>query len=92
MSTNPNLEKAGVLNDEPKPLRTSSSESSYDKSYFNDSSPGKKSKKLPPWLDHFNAKDLKILFKCSLSVWLTTILIFINPTLNILGQATFFGW
>lgn len=48
-------------------------------------------KKLPEWLDHFNAKDLKILFKCSAAVWINTLLIFINPTLRAIGQATFFG-
>ncbi|KAM0209453.1 hypothetical protein ACHAQI_006501 [Fusarium lateritium] len=49
------------------------------------------SKKLPAWLDHFNARDLKILFKCSLAVWILTIFIFINDTLRVLGQAAFFG-
>ncbi|CAG9990957.1 unnamed protein product [Clonostachys byssicola] len=48
-------------------------------------------KKLPAWLDHFNAKDLKILFKCSLAVWILTLFIFINDTLRLLGQAAFFG-
>lgn len=49
-------------------------------------------RKLPPWLDHFNAKDLKILFKCSVAVWIFTLFIFISDTLRVLGQATFFGW
>lgn len=49
-------------------------------------------KKLPAWLDHFNARDLKILFKCSLAVWILTIFIFINDSLRVLGQAAFFGW
>ncbi|CAG7566221.1 unnamed protein product [Fusarium equiseti] len=48
-------------------------------------------RKLPAWLDHFNAKDLKILFKCSLAVWIFTLFIFISDTLRVLGQATFFG-
>ncbi|PCD27210.1 hypothetical protein FGRA07_02349 [Fusarium graminearum] len=48
-------------------------------------------RKLPPWLDHFNAKDLKILFKCSLAVWIFTLFIFISDTLRVLGQAAFFG-
>ncbi|KAF5006961.1 hypothetical protein FDECE_6677 [Fusarium decemcellulare] len=48
-------------------------------------------KKIPAWLDHFNAKDLKILFKCSLAVWILTLFIFINDTLRLLGQAAFFG-
>lgn len=49
-------------------------------------------RKLPPLLDHFNAKDLKKLFKCTLAVWIQTILILINPTLRVLGQAAFLGW
>ena len=61
-----------------------------DESYFVDGLATKK--KLPDWLDHFNAKDLKILFKCSAAVWINTLLIFINPTLRAIGQATFFGW
>ncbi|KAI5461761.1 hypothetical protein BGZ63DRAFT_356921 [Mariannaea sp. PMI_226] len=48
-------------------------------------------RKLPSWLDHFNAKDLKTLFKCSLSVWLMTLLILIVPTLKVIGQSTFLG-
>ncbi|KAF5662672.1 hypothetical protein FHETE_7778 [Fusarium heterosporum] len=48
-------------------------------------------KRLPAWLDHFNARDLKILFKCSVAVWILTIFIFINDTLRVLGQAAFFG-
>jgi hypothetical protein len=52
----------------------------------------KKKRKLPQWLDHFNVKDLKILFKTSLAVWIMTILIFIDKTLRVIGQATFFGW
>ncbi|KAF4970321.1 hypothetical protein FSARC_2641 [Fusarium sarcochroum] len=48
-------------------------------------------RRLPAWLDHFNAKDLKILFKCSLAVWILTLFIFINDTLRVLGQAAFFG-
>lgn len=48
-------------------------------------------KKLPPWLDHFNLKDLKVLFKCSAAAWIMTILVFIGPSLRVIGQATFFG-
>ncbi|KAI8279796.1 hypothetical protein K4K56_012504 [Colletotrichum sp. SAR 10_98] len=48
-------------------------------------------KRLPAWLDHFNAKDLKILFKCSLAVWILTLFIFIKATLAVIGQAVFFG-
>ena len=49
-------------------------------------------KGLPPFLDHFNARDLKILFKCSVAVWILTIFIFIDETLRAIGQAAFFGW
>ncbi|CAI0654532.1 unnamed protein product [Colletotrichum noveboracense] len=48
-------------------------------------------KRLPAWLDHFNAKDLKVLFKCSLAVWILTLFIFIKATLAVTGQAVFFG-
>jgi Putative ER transporter, 6TM, N-terminal len=51
-----------------------------------------KNRKLPAWLDHFNVKDLKTLFKCSVAVWIATIFIFIDPVLATFGQATFFGW
>ncbi|KAH8897286.1 hypothetical protein GQ53DRAFT_743052 [Thozetella sp. PMI_491] len=51
----------------------------------------KAKRKLPQWLDHFNAKDLKVLFKCSVAVWIMTIFVFIDATLNVLGQAAFFG-
>lgn len=60
-----------------------------DKSYFVESIATKK--KLPDWPDHYNAIDLKILFKCSAAVWINTLLIFIKPTLRAIGQATFFG-
>jgi hypothetical protein len=49
-------------------------------------------RKLPPMLDHFNAKDLQNLFKCSLAVWIQTVLIFINPTFRVMGSAAFVGW
>ncbi|KUJ11458.1 uncharacterized protein LY89DRAFT_786387 [Mollisia scopiformis] len=49
------------------------------------------SRKLPAWLDHFNGKDLKTLFKCSLAVWIQTLLILINPTLRVLGPVAFVG-
>ncbi|KAK4937412.1 hypothetical protein LTR10_021949 [Elasticomyces elasticus] len=50
-----------------------------------------KKKGLPGWLNHFNARDLKTLFKCSIAVWIATLLFLINPTLVAYGQATFFG-
>ena len=55
----------------------------------NDARPKKRS--LPEWLNHFNTKDLKTLFKCSVAAWVATLFIFINPTLVAYGQATFFG-
>lgn len=55
-------------------------------------SASKAQRRIPQWLDHFNMKDLKILIKTSLAVWITTIFIFINPTLDFLGQAAFFAW
>lgn len=55
-------------------------------------STSKTQRRIPPWLDHFNMKDLKILFKTSLAVWITTLFIFINPTLDFIGQAAFFAW
>jgi hypothetical protein len=62
-----------------------------DTSYFVKGQ-SKSARKLPQWLDHVNAKDLKILFKCSLAVWIMTTFIFISDTLRVIGQATFFGW
>jgi len=63
-----------------------------DSPYFvhNDDEKPKK-KGLPEWLNHFNAKDLKTLFKCSVAVWIATLFLLINPTLVAYGQATFFG-
>ncbi|KAK6004302.1 hypothetical protein QM012_009152 [Aureobasidium pullulans] len=51
----------------------------------------KQNKKLPPFLDHFNARDLKILFRCSVAFWVASLLIVIEPTLKTFGNATFFG-
>jgi hypothetical protein len=49
-------------------------------------------RKLPDWLDHFNSKDLKKLFKASVAVWILTVFILIDPTLQVIGQAPFLGW
>jgi len=51
----------------------------------------KKKKTLPPFLDHFNARDLKILFRCSVAFWVSSLFIFIEPTLEAFGAAAFFG-
>jgi hypothetical protein len=68
-------------------------ERAVDRSFFvDDASKMSKYKKLPKWFYHFNTKDLKLLFKASLAVWIMTIFIFIDGTLNILGQSAFFGW
>lgn len=50
-----------------------------------------KKRRLPPLLDHFNARDLKELFKCSIAVWILTLFIVIDPVLRAEGQAMFFG-
>ncbi|KAF7596200.1 hypothetical protein BBP40_002732 [Aspergillus hancockii] len=47
--------------------------------------------KLPDWLDHFNARDLKVLFRCWAAAWVASLLIFIGPVLQKIGIATFFG-
>lgn len=56
-----------------------------------DGKPAKR-KGLPEWLNHFNARDLKMLFKASIAVWTFSLFIWINPLLRQFGQATFFGW
>lgn len=48
-------------------------------------------RKLPGWLDHFNARDLKDLFRCSVAAWVASLLIFIGPSLREIGTATFFA-
>lgn len=59
---------------------------------YEDEKPVRKARKLPSWLDHFNAHDLKVLFRCSVAAWVASLLMFINPTLRVIGQATFFAW
>ncbi|KAI4735590.1 hypothetical protein E4T50_13891 [Aureobasidium sp. EXF-12298] len=54
-------------------------------------SPERKKKKMPPFFDHFNAHDLKVLFRCSVAFWVASLLIVIDPTLKAFGNATFFG-
>lgn len=57
---------------------------------------GTPKKEASPWLkhfrSHFNLKDLKVLFKCSIAVWIYSLFIFINPTLRTFGQTTFLVW
>lgn len=57
-----------------------------------DKGAARKARKLPSWLDHFNARDLKVLFRCSVAAWVAALLIFIHPALRTIGQATFFAW
>ncbi|KAJ5272600.1 hypothetical protein N7478_007725 [Penicillium angulare] len=51
----------------------------------------KTARKLPGWLDHFNARDLKVFFRCAVAAWVASLLIFINPSLDTIGTATFFS-
>ncbi|KAA8909056.1 hypothetical protein TRICI_004645 [Trichomonascus ciferrii] len=46
---------------------------------------------LPAWLDHFNSRDLKVVFRCWVAIWVMCLLMFINPSLQSIGLATFFG-
>ena len=46
---------------------------------------------LPAWLDHFNLRDLKVVFRCWAAVWVSSILMFIGPSLHSIGLATFFA-
>ena len=50
-----------------------------------------KKRRLPPFLDHFNGRDLKIFFRCWVAVWVACLLIFILPSLESIGTATFFA-
>ncbi|RGP74680.1 hypothetical protein FSPOR_1258 [Fusarium sporotrichioides] len=66
--------------------------SSNESSETHGETPGPPQKhKLPPWLDHFNAHDLKVFLRCWIAIWAMMLLIFIHPTLTNLGQATFLG-
>lgn len=47
--------------------------------------------KLPPLLDHFNAADLKVLFRCSVAAWVASLMMFIHPALHKIGIASFFA-
>ncbi|KAH8433160.1 aromatic acid exporter family protein [Aspergillus melleus] len=50
-----------------------------------------KKRRLPPFLDHFNARDLKILCRCWIAAWVACLLFLITPSLSSLGTATFFA-
>ncbi|OAA64128.1 hypothetical protein LEL_10648 [Akanthomyces lecanii RCEF 1005] len=48
-------------------------------------------RKLPALLDHFNKRDLKVVFRCWIATWVATLLIFIQPSLDQIGIPTFFA-
>ncbi|ATY65294.1 hypothetical protein A9K55_003772 [Cordyceps militaris] len=52
---------------------------------------GPRQRKLPAFLDHFNKRDLKVVFRCWIATWAATLLIFIQPSLDKIGIATFFA-
>ena len=58
-----------------------------------DSAPSvvEKKRRLPPFLNHFNGRDLKIFFRCWVAAWVACLLIFIHPSLESIGTATFFA-
>ncbi|KAK3615320.1 hypothetical protein LTR56_026662 [Elasticomyces elasticus] len=63
-----------------------------DNDYFFAPSVPAKRTGLPRWLlAHCNFRDLAALFKCSIAIWICTLLIVIDPTLSAIGQATFFS-
>ncbi|KAL5361015.1 hypothetical protein BJX96DRAFT_175841 [Aspergillus floccosus] len=50
-----------------------------------------KKHRLPGFLDHFNARDLKVFFRCWVALWVASLLMLITPTLQNIGTATFFA-
>ncbi|KAE8320412.1 hypothetical protein BDV39DRAFT_187934 [Aspergillus sergii] len=48
-------------------------------------------KRLPQFLDHFNARELRIFFRCWVAAWVSSLFIFIPSTLNNLGVVAFFA-
>lgn len=46
---------------------------------------------LSAWLNHFNARDAKLLFRCWVATWVATTLVFIQPALSRIGVAIFFA-
>lgn len=75
------------------PVAPQASSSPIENPFFL-TSEGKSAKRkgLPEWLNHFNVRDLQMLFKASIAVWIFSLFMWINPTLQVFGQATFFGW
>ncbi|KAH8658600.1 hypothetical protein BGZ61DRAFT_371066 [Ilyonectria robusta] len=94
MSGSNQEESAGSKPDEEKiaQLPQTNTLDALHNPYFVDATkPSSASKSLPPWLDHFNAKDIKRLFKSSLAVWIMAVLMLIEPCLRAIGRATFLG-
>lgn len=50
----------------------------------------KEKRRLLSWLDHFNARDLKVFFRCWAAAWVAALFMFIGPTLHTIGPETFF--
>ncbi|KAJ2968825.1 hypothetical protein NQ176_g8992 [Zarea fungicola] len=48
-----------------------------------------KTRNLPQWLDHFNRRDLTTTLRCTIAVWVASLLMLIHPSLFRLGQTTF---
>ncbi|CRG83633.1 putative protein C57A7,05 [Talaromyces islandicus] len=48
-------------------------------------------RKLLAFLNHFNARDLKVFFRCWVAAWVAFLLILISPSLRSLGFGTFFA-
>jgi hypothetical protein len=51
----------------------------------------KPARPLLAFLDHFNARDINIVFPCWVAVWVGSMLIFIGPVLSNFGAAEFFA-
>ncbi|KID80300.1 uncharacterized protein G6M90_00g010820 [Metarhizium brunneum] len=55
------------------------------------SRPSRRQWTLPPWLNHFNIHDGKIVFRCWVAAWVASLLMLIQPSLTNLGVAAFFA-
>lgn len=62
-----------------------------DNSHLQSSSSPQDRFPFPAWLDHFNTRDLKTVFRCWVAIWVSEILMFIGPSLDNIGVATFFA-
>lgn len=88
-STRPEAEADANANAGPGPSPAPSAEAAVP---VKSGTTAKSHRKLPAWLDHFNARDLKVLFRCSVAAWVASLLMFIGPSLHQIGTATFFAW